>query len=389
MKILVLHNHYREYGGESAVFAAETSLLRAAGHTVHLWEQDSRMVDTYNIRQKISFFPKTFYNSKAYHELRNFVESEQPDVAHIHNVFPLFSPSVYRALADAGIPMVQTIHNFRFLCPNGLFYTHGQICERCAYGNTLHAVRYRCYRQSRILSGLYALTIGMHRAAGTFNRIGHVIALTEFSAAKLRQYALFEPTKISVLGNFLPEPLPSPVFEKSNTAYVAYLGRISSEKGLQTLLQASAHCPHIPVKIAGDGDALAALKQSAQHLPQVEFVGYLQGDEKIAFLQNAFVVVIPSTCYEMFPITVLEAMACGTPVVASSLGGLSTLIDHNQNGLLFPPADALNLAQQIQLLRQNTRYAIQLAKAARQHLEKNFTAKQHLEQLIAIYRKSL
>ncbi|GAB4497624.1 MAG: glycosyltransferase [Anaerolineales bacterium] len=389
MKVLVLHNHYREYGGESAVFAAETELLRAAGHTVHLWEQDSRAVDTYTLRQKIAFFPKTLYNSQAYRALRTLVERERPDVAHIHNVFPLFSPSVYRALDDAGIPMVQTIHNFRFLCPNGLFYTHGQICERCAHGNTLHAVRYRCYRQSGTLSGLYALSIGAHRAAGTFNRIDRVVALTEFGATKLKQYRLFEPQKISVLGNFLPDPLPQPVFDKSGTAYIAYLGRISPEKGLQTLLQASALYPQIPVKIAGGGEALAALQQSARHLPQVDFVGYLQGDEKITFLQNALLVVMPSTCYEMFGITALEAMACGTPVVASNLGGLASLIDHNHTGLLFSPANASSLTQQIQLLHQNPRYATQLAKAARQYLEKNFTAGEHLKQLVAIYHKTI
>ncbi|HYF66017.1 MAG TPA: glycosyltransferase, partial [Herpetosiphonaceae bacterium] len=147
----------------------------------------------------------TVFSRPAYRRLRELVRRERPDVAHVHNVFPLLSPAVYRALRAEGVPIVQTIHNFRLLCPNALFFTRGAICERCKGGNMLHAVRLACYRDSRLLSALYATTIMAHRRAGTFAAIDRFIALTEFTAAKLVEGGIARPDRISVLGNFLAE----------------------------------------------------------------------------------------------------------------------------------------------------------------------------------------
>jgi len=156
VKILIVHNHYQQPGGEQMAVEAQVSLLRERGHRVILYMRNNAEIERYGLWQKVIFFPKTIFSRRTYREIRALVMRERPDVAHVHNVFPLISPSVYWALKDSGVPVIQTVHNFRFLCPNALFYTHGRICERCKYGNTLHAVRWKCYRQSYILSTLYA-----------------------------------------------------------------------------------------------------------------------------------------------------------------------------------------------------------------------------------------
>ena len=184
MKILLVHNNYQQVGGEKAAVESQIELLRRHQHQVLPFIKESLDIKGYRLAAKIALLPRTFYSRQAYHQVRSLVKQERPDLAHVHNVFPLISPSVYRALAAAGVPIIQTVHNFRFLCPNALFYTHGQICERCKHGQTLHAVHLKCYRQSYLLSALYALTIGLHRRWGTFQRIDQFIALTNFTAQK-------------------------------------------------------------------------------------------------------------------------------------------------------------------------------------------------------------
>jgi len=311
VKILIVHNHYQQPGGEQMAVEAQVSLLRERDHKVILYTRDNAEIERYRIWQKAAFFPEVVFSRRTYHEIRTLIALERPEVAHVHNVFPLISPSVYRALKDSGVPVVQTVHNFRFLCPNALFYTHGQICERCKYGNTIHAVRWKCYRQSYILSGLYAFTTGLHRRAGTFNLIDRFIALTGFTAQKLVESRLTTQDKISVLGNFLPDPLPVPGSFETREPYVAYLGRLSPEKGVEILLKAATGLPDLKVKVAGDGPQNKALQIIARQrgLQQVEFLGHVAGEKKWELLRNATAVVVPSVWYETFSFVALESLA--------------------------------------------------------------------------------
>ena len=167
MKILQIHNDYQQAGGERTAVAAQRSLLESRGHAVLPFSADNAEIEGYSAVEKALFFPRTVFSRPIYRRLRELVRRERPDVAHVHNVFPLLSPAVYRALRAEGVPIVQTVHNFRLLCPNALFYTQGAICERCKGGNMLHAVRFACYRDSRLLSALYAGTIMLHRGAGS------------------------------------------------------------------------------------------------------------------------------------------------------------------------------------------------------------------------------
>jgi glycosyltransferase involved in cell wall biosynthesis len=387
VKILIVHNHYQQLGGEQMAVEAQVSLLRERGHRVILYMRNNAEIERYRLWQKAAFFPEAVFSRRTYHEIRTLIARERPDVAHVHNVFPLISPSVYRALKDSGIPVVQTVHNFRFLCPNALFYTHGRICERCKYGNTLHAVRWKCYRQSYILSTLYALTVGLHRRAGTFNLIDQFIALTEFTAQKLVESRLTTQDKISVLGNFLPDPLPAPGSFDKREPYVVYLGRLSPEKGVEILLDAVTGLPDLRVKIAGDGPQTGVLQTIArqQGLQQVEFLGRVAGEEKWGLLRHATAVVVPSVWYEAFPFVVLESLAAGTPVVASNLGSLPYVVEDGKSGLLFRAGDSQDLREKLAWLVQHPSEALQMGRYGRQVVEKRFSASAHYEELMQIY----
>jgi glycosyltransferase involved in cell wall biosynthesis len=283
--------------------------------------------------------------------------------------------------------MVQTIHNFRLLCPNALFYTCGQVCERCKRGRTIHAVRWRCFRDSYALSALYAFTIGMHRWAGTFAGINHFIAGSAFSAAKLIEGGVAPRERISVLGNFLPDPLPAAGSFRDRSPYVVFLGRLSPEKGVATLVEAAAQAPEVAVKILGDGPDAARCRGLAQsrRATNVDFLGSVTEDAKWDILRNAVAMVVPSVCYENLPFSLLEGMAAGTPIVASRLGSLATLVEEGKNGLLFSAGDSFDLADKLRRLWGDRAWALAMGQRARQFLESHWSASAHYAGLLKVY----
>jgi glycosyltransferase involved in cell wall biosynthesis len=291
------------------------------------------------------------------------------------------------ALGAQGVPIVQTVHNFRLLCPNGLFYTGGRICELCKFGQTVHAIRLRCYHDSYPLSVLYALAIGLHRQAGTFGRIDRFIALTDFSATKLVEGGLTTQDRISVLGNFLPDPLPLVGSALDRAPYAIFMGRLSPEKGAATLVEAAAHVPELGIKILGDGPESARLHELARSrgATNVEFLGHITGATKWELLRHALAVVVPSLCYETFSFALLEGMASATPVVASRLGTLENLVDDRNRGLLFRAGDSLDLADKLRALQKNRESTLAMGQRARSFVEAQFSAEVQHDRLMKIY----
>jgi glycosyltransferase involved in cell wall biosynthesis len=273
------------------------------------------------------------------------------------------------------------------LCPNGRFYTQGNVCERCKYGNTVHAVRFKCYKDSRSLSALYALTIGVHRQWKTFDAIDCFIAPTEFPAQKLVESGLVPREKISILGNFLLDPLPAAGSFEHREPYVAFLGRLLPEKGAETVVKAMAGLPGLGLKIMGGGvqtDALKAMVRD-QQLSKVEFLGHVVGEEKYDILRRATATVVPSLCYETFSLAALESLAVGTPVVASNRGSLPFVVEKDQSGLLFRAGDVADLQAKLTWLVEHPSVALQYGCHARKSVEERFTAALHYEKLMDIY----
>lgn len=393
MKILVCHNAYQQPGGEEVAVELQVELLRSRGHQVVLYQRHSRELLDYGLLEKARFPLETIASHRTTREIRDLVAHEHPALAHVHNVFPLLSPSLYVALAGAGVPIVQTVHNYRFLCPNALFYTHGQICERCKHGATHHAVRLRCYRSSYTFSAAYALAIGIHRRRGTFDRIDRFVALTSFTADKLVEGGLAPREKVRVLGNFLPSPLPEPAGvapdDPAGGGYALFLGRLSREKGVHLLVEAFAGLPSVPLKIAGSGPEAEALARRIESLgaTNVELIGRRGGAEKWALIRHALFTVTPSLWYECFPFAVLESLACGVPALVADHGGLAAMLAGRGVAVAFQPGDAADLRARAAELAADPARRRQLGKRGRALVQNEFSDRAHYHRLTGIYRE--
>ncbi len=389
MKILLVHNDYQQAGGEQAAVDAQIALLRSYGNEVIIYRRTNTEIGSYGYRRKASFLRQATYSDRTYRDIRSLVADEHPPVAHVHNVFPIISPSVYHALKDARVPIVQTIHNFRLMCPNALFYTQGQNCERCKLGNTIHAIRWKCFRNSYALSAFYAIIIGLHRRWATFKMIDSFIALTDFTAQKLVESGLTTWEKITVLGNFLPDPLPQLGFLDRSHSCLVYMGRLSPEKGVDVLIKAVSGMPEIELKIAGEGPQAEELRSLSRHLnlKRVEFLRYVTGESKWQLLRKAAATVIPSLWYENFPVTLLESFAVGTPVITSRLGGLPYIVEEGINGLLFSHGDIDELRAKIYAIVNQPGEAVKMGQNGRLMIEGRYSASSHYEVLMKIYNQ--
>jgi glycosyltransferase involved in cell wall biosynthesis len=389
MHILQIHNFYQTPGGEDRVVNAEKQLLEAKKHIVIQYTRHNDEIKEYGLFKKIRFFAETVYSRKTFKELGKLINEQKPDIVHIHNVFPLISPSVYYCLKQHKIPVVQTLHNYRFLCPTGLLYTKNTVCERCKQGNTIHCFLNKCYKDSFLLSGLYAFTFWFHRKIKTFQyKIDGFIALTDFTKNKFIEGG-FPEEKIEGGGNFLPHIEIKPDYNKEN--YAVFMGRLSEEKGLMTLLRAFRKTGKIKLKVAGKGDLEEELKKylSENNMSCVEFLGFVSGEQKLEFLKKAMFSIIPSEWYENFPMSVLESFSAGTPVIASRIGGLTELVENGGNGLLFEPGNEDDLAEKINYLSENPDKALEMGEYARKFVEEKYSPKKHYNRLMEIYKTAI
>ncbi len=385
MKVLLVHSAYQQFGGEDSVVRAETELLEKHGDEVYRYTRHNDEIKQFGLVDKAAFLPQTVYSWKTSGELEDVVRRFKPDVAFIHNVYPLISPSAYHKLHALAVPTVQVLHNFRPYCPNGLFYTQGQICEACKGGNYLHAVRKRCYKDSYAFSGLYALTLGLNRLGGMAKKISGFICLTEFFRIKMREAGVPE-SKLFVRPNFVYAPA-LPEGEMPGSGYVLFVGRLSAEKGCWTLIRALAQLPQVPLKIMGTGPMEQELRDYVREkgLRNIEFLGFKSGAEKWEILRNSLCVVLPSEWYENFPVTVLEAFMASKPVVAARLGGLPYIVEEGKSGLLFEAGNVNELAQRIQSLVDEPAEAARMGQCARRLSETKYGPEQGYRNLMEIF----
>jgi glycosyltransferase involved in cell wall biosynthesis len=384
MRVLLVHGAYQQFGGEDSVVRAEKELLERHGDEVLLYSRHNDEIKQFSAADKAAFFPQTVYSWKSSGEIADAVHGFKPDVAFVHNVYPLLSPSVYHKLHALGVPAVQVLHNFRPFCPNGFFYTQGQICEACKGGNYLNAVRKRCYKDSYVLSGLYALTLGSNRLAGMVNKITGFICLTEFFKIKMQEAGVPD-SKLFVRPNFVYAPPLSG--DASSGNYALYMGRLSPEKGCWTLIHAFEQLPQVPLKILGTGPLEQELQDyvRAKGIGNIQFLGFKSGDEKWELLRNSLCLVVPSEWYENFPVTVLEAYMAAKPVVASRLGGLPYIVEDGKSGLLFEAGKVGELAQKIQSLVDDPSAAIRMGECGRRLSETKYGPDQGYTNLMKIF----
>lgn len=366
----------------------EKRLLESHGHTVVQFLADSAALDHMTLPEKASAFLQIPYNFQIAQRIQNCVSEHKPDIAHVHNVFPMLSPSIYVTLKRKFVPVVQTIHNYRFLCPNGLLYVDGRVCEACQEKGYWEAVRKRCMHGSMATSALYATAVAWGWRGGVFSScIDRYIALNSFAAEKL-VVAGVPKEKIRICGNFVSDFAEAPATKQG---YALYLGRLSAEKGLITLLTAARSVPELPLTIAGAGPLEADLRRAIGEpgLDHIDLVGHVAGETKRRLIAEALCTVVPSEWYENFPLSVAESMALGTPVIVSRIGGLPDLVEHGHTGLLFPPGDTVALAECLRRMSLRASDTCEMALNALATARERFSPERHLEQLLEIYNEAI
>jgi len=385
MRVLLVHGAYQQFGGEDSVVRAERELLERHGDEVLLYSRHNDEIKTFSAFDKASFFPQTVYSWRSSGEITDVVRGFRPDVAFVHNVYPLISPSVYHTLHGLGVPAVQVLHNFRPFCPNGFFYTQGQICEDCKGGNYLNAVRKRCYKESYVFSALYGFTLGMNRLAGMVNKIAGFICLTEFFKIKMREAGVPE-SKLFVRPNFVYAPRLTPTNGESGN-YALFMGRLSPEKGCWTLIRTFERLPQVPLKIVGTGPLEKELQDyvHGKGIGNIQFLGFKSGDEKWQLLRNSLCLIVPSEWYENFPVTVLEAYMAAKPVIASRMGGLPYIVEEGRSGLLFEAGKVDQLAERVRVVAGNSARAATMGSYGRQLSETKYGPQQGYTNLMKIF----
>ena len=382
MKIVVLHNQYKQAGGEDAVVRAEGELLRKAGHDVSLFQVSNDYISGFASQLRVGL--QVVYSFSWCRKLSRILRRRTPDVVHVHNFFPLFTPSIYDACADAGVPVVQTLHNYRLVCPGALFMRNGKLCEECLAKGPFQGVRYGCYRGSRLQTLPVALMQAVHRWRRTWHRrVSCFIALTEFARERFIQGG-FPPHKLVVKPNFVSLP---PKSAKQKSEYVLFVGRLSVEKGVETLLRAWGDLLHLPLKIIGDGPLLDnAVSLSPE---SVEVLGRKRRAATLSLMSDALFLVMPSEWYEAFPMVIVEAMACAVPVVASRVGAMAEIIDDGRTGLLFEPGNVKDLAGKVRWLFGHPEAAEELGRNARKEYEEKYTPELNYKMLLRIYEMAI
>jgi len=387
LKILRVHNFYREAGGEDAVELAERELLAGAGHEVVVYERHSAEIADYGPWRRATLPARCAFAWDARRDLRALLSRERPAVAHFTNTFPLISPASYAVCREASVPVVQSLHNYRLLCPAADFFRAGAPCEECVEHSLLRSVRYACYRGSRSATAALAGALALHRARGTFAReVDLYLAPSEFARRKLVAGGL-PAERVRVKPNFVaPDPGP----REAPGDHALYVGRLAAEKGLGTLLTAWEGLPaEIPLRVAGDGPLRTRLEARAAGLgTRVRFLGQLPREALLRALRGARLLIFPSEAYETFGLAIAEAFACGVPVLAAGHGSAAELVEEGRTGLHFRPGDARDLAARIAWAWGHPEALLAMGRAARQEYESRYTPERNLALLLELYREA-
>lgn len=382
MRVLMTHNYYQQAGGEDAVVAEEYGLLSRHQIKVELFEKRNEAI---NEMSSLQLAMDTLWSRKTTDEISRVIERFQPDVIHTHNTFPLISPSLYHAAARHKVPVVQTLHNFRLFCVQAMFMRNGKVCEECLGKLAWRGILHGCYRDSRIQSTVIVGMHGLHRGLGTYqNKVTRYIALNQFCLDKFVEAGL-PPERMCIKPNFIDLPKDDNPADTQYRAGALFVGRLSTEKGIATLAAASDIYPNSQIDVVGNGPQHVLLQ--GKH--NVRLHGWQTPSDIYRHMRQAAYLVMPSIWYENFPRTLVEAFACGLPVIASRMGAMAELIKDNFTGLLFEPGNAQDLAQKMQWADEHPEEMQRMGKEARREYENKYMADTNLKQLVAIYEEAI
>ena len=408
MRILMCNSFHYLRGGAERCFLDLMDVLRAEGHEVipfsmtHERNLPSEYADHFisyvdypslmssdaSLLTKVKAMGRVIHFSEAAEKIDQLIRATRPDIAHVHGIAHEMSPSILPVLKRHGLPVVQTLHDYKLLCPNTSFVTNGAICERCKGHRYYNAVRYRCKRGSLGASLLAATEAYAHQMSQVYQRnVDCFISPSRFLQEKVAEFGVSNP--VVNIPNFINVDHLQPRYEPQ--PYYVFAGRLVEVKGIWTLIKAAARLPKGHLYVAGGGelaDELQAYVQ-AQGLTHITFLGHLATDELIDLFQGAAFTVTPSEWYENYPMSVLEALACGTPVIGTDIGGIPEIVRDGVTGLLFPPGDVDALSAKIDYLLDHPAESIRMGQAGRRQVEELNSPEPHYRATMALYRHLL
>jgi glycosyltransferase involved in cell wall biosynthesis len=389
MKILLVHNSHRSgsSSGDDIVFKKESNLLEQYGNKVIKINPSNDEFDRESALKKLSTILQVPWSFKFYKKVKQVLVEDKLDIIHIHNYFPFISPSVFYAADSFGIPIIQTLHDFRYLCPMAFLMRSGKICDECKDGAFFRSVKYGCFKGSKLQSIPLAFMLKLHWYLKTFKRkIDGYICLTK-SQRKIYVNAGFDEKKLYIKPNFVDDTFEQDKYKYGD--YAVFIGRLGEEKGVRILIGAWRDLSDIPLKIVGDGPDTDKFKSltSDFNIKNIDFLGYKPYLECRKILNNARFLIMPSIWYETFGLTIIEAFSHCKPVIASNLGAMADLVKDRETGLLFTPMNSNELAKKVKWLWNNESECRRMGINARKEYEEKYTPEKNYEMLINIYQE--
>jgi len=406
MKILMVQTFFYYRGGDSAYMFNLTKLLEENGHeVVHFaMEHPQNLPSPYSkyFVSEIDFptllaerslsagwkvLTRSIFSREAREKITTLIEDTKPDIAHFHNIHGHLTTSIVKPLVDREIPIVWTLHDYRQVCPNTSFLSHGKICEKCLPNKFYNVLIHRCKKDSLPASFVAMVSMYYERMMKIHKKVSHFITPSEFLRSKLIA-GRFPPEKITTIPNFVDL---DDFRDLGEGDYFLYVGRLLFEKGVDLLIEAVAGLEGGKLKIVGEGPAENDLKALAEKLgaDNVEFLGYKSGDELGELIGQAQFIVLPSRVYENLPLAVMEAFASSKPVVATELGGIPEMVEDGINGFLFPNGDVGALREKLKILVRDSNLRAEMGAKAREKAERLYNREKHYREVIEVYREVL
>ena len=379
LRILIVHNRYQIPGGEDTVVQNETAMLKKYGHEVFLYERNNSEMKDYGLIQKMSLPFNTIYSKQSKNEIKALIKQNDIDLVHVHNTLLLISPSVYDAAKECHVPVVQTIHNFRFLCPNGIFFRDGHVCEDCLTNGLNNAVKHSCYRGSKAQTLIVTQTLKRMRANHVFDDM-NCICLTPFNKDKLLSSGMFKEKNLFIKPNFVEKQGSLiPYAERKNQC--VYAGRIEEMKGFPFLIEAWASITDAPkLIVCGDGPLFEQAKEyvAKNNVSNIELRGRVDHEAVLNLLKESKAMIFASKWYEGFPMSITESLACGTPVLVPDFGNAGSLITEGVNGFHYALEDKASFAEGLNKLLEKNDYDLSSMASA-------YTEEENYKTLLNIY----
>lgn len=324
---------------------------------------------------------KYHYSPAAKNNLRKLVSDNRFDIAHLHIYYGKLTSSILPVLKDAGIPVVQTAHDYKLICPVFTCNRGGMPCEACHGKEYWRAVVHKCNRGSYLRSAISMSESYVSRWLGSVDAVDRFIAVSQFGATRMAANGI-DPSRISVVPNFIDITQFTPQTETGR--YFVYFGRIEHSKGIPTLIKAFMQLPDIPLVVIGEGSLLPEVQAQAAASPNIQFAGFKNGSELYSLVGQSVASILPSEWYENCPMAILESFALGRPVIGSDIGGVPELISQGEDGYLSEPGDVDSLCTAVRTVWEQ-RGNPEMGRAARRKAEQEFSSEIHYRRIRDVY----